>query len=185
MVETPKMQGCTRGHTQLSSTFIPTTQVEHQSRKTGQFWGCWNNIQFEQGMGRIPAWEACERNGRVRNRRWNNPACFGEVFKTVPRAHQEPRAAGESENVPVQSLAALVCPTCHKHQLMIPVKLVFSSTEQLRTGPGEVKWLSEILKPGVKFFHEVSYLLIGSHHKSNPSAAVSEISQSLPWDQPK
>lgn len=38
------------------------------------------------------------------------------------------------ENVPVQSLAALVCPTCY-----IPVKLVFSSIEQLRTGPGEVK----------------------------------------------
>lgn len=52
MVEAPKMQGCTRGHTELSSTLISTTQVGCQSRKIGQSCGYWNNIHFGQGMGK-------------------------------------------------------------------------------------------------------------------------------------
>lgn len=84
------------------------------------------------------------------------------------------------ENVPVQTLGALVCPTCYKYKLMIPVKLVFSRIEQLRTGTGEVKWLLEIFK----LFHEMSNLLIGSHHKSNLFAAVSDTTGPPPWDQP-
>lgn len=52
-----------------SSTLISITQVAYQSRKTGQFCGYWSNIHFEQGMGKISTWDACERNGRVRNRR--------------------------------------------------------------------------------------------------------------------
>lgn len=95
MVEAPKTQGCTTGHAELSSTFISITQVGCQTRKTGQFCGYWNDIHFGQGVGKTPTWDACERNGRVRNRRWNNPTCLGEVFKAVPRVHQQPRTAGE------------------------------------------------------------------------------------------
>lgn len=49
-----KPQKCRGGHTQLSRTFISITQVGCQSRKTGQFYRYWNNIHFEQGMGKNP-----------------------------------------------------------------------------------------------------------------------------------